>query len=82
LWQTELSYYHTEFYEGKIQINKKKYFDFEKEIIKYNALSGGSIICFGRKNEKIWIEKRRMILERYEERKKQQLTYLRQNTKY
>jgi hypothetical protein len=81
LWQF-LNYPVTnrEFYEGKTQINKsKKYFDFDKEIVKYNALSeidqlfetGERIRTNGLKNA--------MILERYEGNKKQ-LVYLRQNS--
>ncbi|MDI5886768.1 transglutaminase domain-containing protein [Flavobacterium yafengii] len=69
-----------EFYEGKIQINKtKKYFDFEKEIIKYNALSeADQLFDSAERIEKNGL-KNAMILERYEG-KKQQLTYLRHNT--
>ena len=69
-----------EFYEGKIQINKnKKYFDFEKEIAKYNALSeADQLFASAERIEKNGL-KNAMILERYEG-KKQQLTYLRQNT--
>jgi hypothetical protein len=80
LWQF-LNYPITngEFYEGKIQIDKtKKYFDFEKEIAKQDALSeidrlfdsAERIAKNGLKNA--------MIVERYEGKKKQ-LTYLRQN---
>ncbi|MFV8391620.1 transglutaminase domain-containing protein [Flavobacterium sp. LB2P6] len=69
-----------EFYEGKIQINKaKKHFDFEKEITKYNALSeADQLFASGERIEKNGL-KNAMILERYEG-KKQQLTFLRQNT--
>lgn len=69
-----------EFYEGKIQINKaKKYFDFEKEITKYNALSEvDQLFASAERIEKNGL-KNAMILERYEGKKKQ-LTYLRQNT--
>ena len=69
-----------EFYEGKIEINKtKKYFDFEKEIIKYNALSeADQLFDSAERIEKNGL-KNAMILERYEG-KKQQLTYLRHNT--
>ncbi|TDE46991.1 hypothetical protein E0I26_02580 [Flavobacterium rhamnosiphilum] len=69
-----------EFYEGKIQINKaKKYFDFEKEITKYNALSEvDQLFSSAERIEKNGL-KNTMILERYEGKKKQ-LTYLRQNT--
>ncbi|MFV8321537.1 transglutaminase domain-containing protein [Flavobacterium sp. LS2R12] len=68
-----------EFYEGKIQINKnKKYFDFEKEITKYNDLSeADQLFASAERIEKNGL-KNAMILERYEG-KKQQLTYLRQN---
>ena len=69
-----------EFYEGKIQINKtKKYFDFEKEITSYNAMSeADQLFASAERIEKNGL-KNAMILERYEG-KKQQLTYLRQNT--
>ena len=69
-----------EFYEGKILINKnKKYFDFEKEIAKYNDLSeADQLVASAERIEKNGL-KNTMILERYEG-KKQQLTYLRQNT--
>nr|WP_315212054.1 transglutaminase domain-containing protein [uncultured Flavobacterium sp.] len=69
-----------EFYEGKIQINKnKKFFDFEKEITKYNDLSeADQLFASAERIEKNGL-KNAMILERYEG-KKQQLTYLRQNT--
>ncbi len=69
-----------EFYEGKIQINKtKKYFDFENEITKYNALSeADKLFTSAERIEKNGL-KNAMILQRYEG-KKQQLTYLRQNT--
>ncbi|MFV8336972.1 transglutaminase domain-containing protein [Flavobacterium sp. RSP29] len=69
-----------EFYEGKIQINKtKKYFDFEKEITKYNALpEADQLFASGERIEKNGL-KNAMIMERYEG-KKQQLTFLRQNT--
>ena len=68
-----------EFYEGKIQINKnKKFFDFEKEITKYNDLSeADQLFASAERIEKNGL-KNAMILERYEG-KKQQLTYLRQN---
>ena len=68
-----------EFYEGKIQINKnKKYFDFEKEITKYNDLSeADQLFASAERIEKNGL-KNAMILERYEG-KKQQLTHLRQN---
>lgn len=69
-----------EFYEGKIQINKaKKYFDFEKEITKYNASSEiDQLFATAERIEKNGL-KNAMILERYEGKKKQ-LTYLRQST--
>ncbi|QZK91443.1 hypothetical protein K5V07_13430 [Flavobacterium sp. CHNK8] len=81
LWQ--LSNYpisNNEFYEGKIQINKtKKYFDFENEITKFKALSeADKLFASAERIEKNGL-KNAMILERYEG-KKQQLTYLRQNT--
>ena len=68
-----------EFYEGKVQINKtKKFFDFEKEITKYNDLSeADQLFASAERIEKNGL-KNAMILERYEG-KKQQLTYLRQN---
>lgn len=68
-----------EFYEGKIQINKnKKFFDFEKEITKYNDLSeADQLFASAERIEKNGL-KNAMILERYEG-KKQQLNYLRQN---
>lgn len=69
-----------EFYEGQIQINKaKKYFDFEKEIASYNAMSEeDQLFASAERIAKNGL-KNAMILERYEG-KKQQLTYLRQNT--
>ncbi|MDI6045208.1 transglutaminase domain-containing protein [Flavobacterium yafengii] len=81
LWQfSNYPITNNEFYEGKIQINKtKKYFDFEKEIIKYNALPEvDQLFTSAERIEKNGL-KNAMILERYEG-KKQQLTYLRQNT--
>lgn len=80
LWQF-LNYPITneEFYEGKIQLNKaKKYFDFEKQIVKYNRTSeidqvfetAARIENNGLKNA--------MIVERFQGLK-QQLVYLRQN---
>lgn len=81
LWQfSNYPVTNSEFYEGKIQINKtKKYFDFEKEIGKYNALSeADQLWASAERIEKNGL-KNAMILERYEG-KKQQLTYLRQNT--
>lgn len=69
-----------EFYEGKIQINKsRKYFDFEKEITKYNALSeADQLFESAERIEKNGL-KNALILERYEG-KKQQLTYLQHNS--
>lgn len=80
LWQF-LNYPITngEFYEGKIQINKtKKYFDFEKEMIRYNGLSEiDQLFETAQRIEKNGL-KNAMILERYEGKKKN-VTYLRQN---
>ena len=80
LWQF-LNYPITnaEFYEGKIQVSKsKKYFDFEKEIVKYNASSEIDQVF----ESTVRIEKNglknAMIVERYQEKKKE-LVYLRQN---
>ncbi|MFV8368468.1 transglutaminase domain-containing protein [Flavobacterium sp. LB2R40] len=69
-----------EFYEGKIQMNKsKKYFDFEKEIIKYNALSEvDQLLAAADRIEKNGL-KNTMIVERYEG-KKRQFMHLRKNT--
>ena len=81
LWQfSNYPVTNSEFYEGKIQINKtKKYFDFEKETGKYNALSeADQLWASAERIEKNGL-KNAMIFERYEG-KKQQLTYLRQNT--
>jgi hypothetical protein len=81
LWQfSNYPITNNEFYEGKIQINKtKKFFDFEKEITKYNDLSeADQLFASAERIEKNGL-KNAMILERYEG-KKQQLTYLRQNT--
>jgi len=81
LWQfSNYPITNSEFYEGEIQINKtKKYFDFEKEIIKYNSLfEADQLWNSAERIEKNGL-KNAMILERYEG-KKQQLTYLRQNT--
>lgn len=68
-----------EFYEGKIQVNKSnKYFDFEKEIVKYNASSEiDQLFETAARIEKNGL-KSAMIVERYEGKKKQ-LVYLRQN---
>lgn len=81
LWQF-LNYpiTNSEFYEGQIQINKaKKYFDFEKEIASYNAMSEEDQLFVSAERIAKNGLKNAMILERYEG-KKQQLTYLRQNT--
>ena len=80
LWQfSNYPVTNSEFYEGKIQINKtKKHFDFEKEITKYNALSqADQLFASAERIEKNGL-KNAMILERYEG-KKQQLTHLRHN---
>lgn len=81
LWQF-LNYPITnaEFYEGKIQINKtKKYFDFDKEIIVYNALSEtDQLFESAERIEKNGL-KNTLILERYEGKKKQ-LVILRKNS--
>jgi hypothetical protein len=68
-----------EFYEGKIQVSKsKKYFDFEKEISKYNASSEiDQLFEAAARIEKNGL-KNAMILARYDSNKKQ-LVYLRQN---
>ncbi|TDE31867.1 hypothetical protein E0I61_03950 [Flavobacterium ranwuense] len=81
LWQfSNYPVTNAEFYQGKIQINKaKKYFDFEKEITKYNALpEGDQLFASAERIEKNGL-KNAMILERYVGKKKQ-LIYLRQNT--
>lgn len=80
LWQF-LNYPITngEFYEGKIQINKtKKYFDFEKEIVKYNGLSEIDQLFETAKRIEENGLKNAMILERYEGKKKN-IAYLRQS---
>ena len=80
LWQF-LNYPITngEFYEGKIQANKsKKYFDFEKEIVKYNNLSQtDQLFESAQRIEKNGL-KNALIVERYEGKKKQ-LVNLRKN---
>jgi hypothetical protein len=80
LWQF-LNYPITngEFYEGKTQVNKlKKYFNFEKEIVKYNASSEiDQLFEAAARIEKNGL-KNAMILERYDSNKKQ-LVYLRHN---
>lgn len=67
------------FYEGKIHSSTtKNYFDFEKEINKYNALSeADQLFASAERIEKNGL-KNAMILERYEGKKKQ-LTFLRHN---
>ena len=81
LWQF-LNYPITngEFYEGKIQVNKsKKYFDFEKEIGKYNTLpETDQLFESAQRIEKNGL-KNALILERYEGKKKQ-LVNLRKNS--
>ncbi|MGO4817583.1 transglutaminase domain-containing protein [Flavobacterium sp. W22_SRS_FP1] len=80
LWQF-LNYPITngEFYEGKTQLNKlKKYFDFEKEIIRYNASSEiDQLFETAARIEKNGL-KNAMIIARYESNK-EQIVYLRQN---
>jgi hypothetical protein len=80
LWQF-LNYPITngEFYEGNIQINKsKKCFNFEKEIVKYNALSEiDQLFETAERIQKNGL-KNTMIVERYES-KREQLVYLQQN---
>jgi hypothetical protein len=69
-----------EFYAGKTQMDKtKKYFDFEKEIIRYDALpENDQLFESAERIEKNGL-KNAMILERYEGKKKQ-WTYSRQNS--
>jgi hypothetical protein len=80
LWQF-LNYPITngEFYEGKTQLNKlKKYFDFGKEIIKYDTSSEiDQLFETAARIEKNGL-KNAMILARYESNK-EQLGYLQQN---
>ncbi|WP_165930100.1 transglutaminase domain-containing protein [Flavobacterium sandaracinum] len=81
LWQfSNYPITNNQFYEGKIQINKtKKYYDFEKEIVKHNGLSeedklfasADRIAKNGLKNA--------MIVERYEGKKKR-LAYIKYNS--
>jgi hypothetical protein len=81
LWQfSNYPITNSEFYEGKIQINKsKKYFDFEKEIAKHNGLSeADQLFASVERIEKNGLIND-MISARYEGKKKQ-LTYLRHNT--
>lgn len=81
LWQF-LNYPITngEFYEGKTQINKtKKYFDFEKEIAKNNALAAtDQLFASAERIEKNGL--RNALIVEYYEVKKKQLTYLRLNS--
>ncbi|HEX9152985.1 MAG TPA: hypothetical protein VF842_12925, partial [Flavobacterium sp.] len=81
LWQF-LNYPITndEFYDGATQINKsKKYFNFEREIAKYDTLSASDKLF----DSAVRIEKNgvinAMILERLEGKKKE-ITYLRHNS--
>ena len=69
-----------EFYEGKIQVNKsKKYFDFEREIAKYNNLSQtDQLFESAQRIEKNGL-KNALIIERYDGKKKQ-LVHSRKNT--
>ena len=81
LWQfSNYPITNSEFYEGKIQINKsKKYFDFEKEIAKYNGLSeADQLFASAQRIEKNGLINN-MISARYEGKKKQ-WSYLRHNT--
>ena len=81
LWQF-LNYPVTngEFYEGKIHVNKsKKYFDFEREIAKYNNLSQtDQLFESAQRIEKNGL-KNALIIERYDGKKKQ-LVHSRKNT--
>ena len=80
LWQF-LNYPITngEFYEGKVQINKsKKYFDFDKEIARYNSLpETDQLFESAQRIEKNGL-KNAMIVERYEF-KKGKLASIRKN---
>lgn len=69
-----------EFYEGKVQMNtSKKYFDYEREISKYNALSEvNQLHASAQRIEKNGL-KNALVLERFEFKKKK-LEYLRRNT--
>jgi len=69
-----------EFYEGKVQMNTaKKYFDYEREISKYNALSDADQLhASAERIEKNGL-KNALVLERFEFKKKK-LEYLRRNT--
>ncbi|OAB28180.1 Transglutaminase-like superfamily protein [Flavobacterium fryxellicola] len=80
LWQ--FLYYpitNSEFYAGKVQINtSKKYFDFEREISKYNAMSEtDQLYAAAERIEKNGL-KNALVLERYDFKKKK-LEYLRRN---
>ena len=80
LWQ--FLYYpitSSEFYAGKVQINtSKKYFDFEREISKYNAMSEtDQLYAAAERIEKNGL-KNALVLERYDFKKKK-LEYLRRN---
>ena len=69
-----------EFYEGKIQVNKsKKYFDFEREIVRYNNLSQTDQLFESAQRIERNGLKNALILERYEGKKKQ-LVHSRKNT--
>lgn len=69
-----------EFYEGKIQVNKsKKYFDFEREIVRYNNLSQTDQLFESVQRIERNGLKNALILERYEGKKKQ-LVHSRKNT--
>ncbi|WP_426095085.1 transglutaminase domain-containing protein [Flavobacterium sp. DSR2-3-3] len=77
LWQfSNYPITNKEFYEGKIQINtSKKYFDFGKEIAKYNGLSeADQLFASAQRIEKNGLINE-MISARYEGKKKQ-LIYL------
>ncbi|MBC7747575.1 MAG: hypothetical protein H7Z76_03175 [Methylotenera sp.] len=69
-----------EFYEGKVQMNtSKKYFDYEREISKYNVLSeADQLHASAQRIEKNGL-KNALVLERFEFKKKK-LEYLRRNT--
>ena len=81
LWQfSNYPITNKEFYEGKIQINtSKKYFDFGKEIAKYNGLSeADQLFASAQRIEKNGLINE-MISARYEGKKKQ-LIYLQHST--
>ena len=81
LWQfSNYPITNNEFYEGKIQMNKtKRYFDFEKEITRYNNMSEADQLFASVERIAENGLKNAMIVERYQG-KRQQLTYLRHNT--